>query len=49
MGCDYASLQQAKNGHVSIHAPTWGATEYGRIATQVLTVSIHAPTWGATG
>ena len=34
--------------HVSIHAPTWGATtKYETLALE-LRVSIHAPTWGAT-
>ena len=33
---------------VSIHAPTWGATELPEEFVNYMTVSIHAPTWGAT-
>ena len=33
---------------VSIHAPTWGATEKTRKQQRKEKVSIHAPTWGAT-
>ena len=33
---------------VSIHAPTWGATQYYRCNAACQNVSIHAPTWGAT-
>ena len=33
---------------VSIHAPTWGATDAIANALAPLFVSIHAPTWGAT-
>ncbi len=33
---------------VSIHAPTWGATNYTDFAIPEFDVSIHAPTWGAT-
>ena len=34
--------------HVSIHAPTWGATHHGGGRLRTPVVSIHAPTWGAT-
>ena len=34
--------------NVSIHAPTWGATEQFTTRAKFLLVSIHAPTWGAT-
>ena len=34
--------------NVSIHAPTWGATEIGELRGLHTKVSIHAPTWGAT-
>ena len=34
--------------HVSIHAPTWGATYASLAGEPVFYVSIHAPTWGAT-
>ena len=33
---------------VSIHAPTWGATQAQIRAEKRQMVSIHAPTWGAT-
>ena len=33
---------------VSIHAPTWGATDDKYIIPKKEKVSIHAPTWGAT-
>ena len=33
---------------VSIHAPAWGATRYGRVSRCIVNVSIHAPAWGAT-
>ena len=33
---------------VSIHAPTWGATETQLTLAESDGVSIHAPTWGAT-
>ncbi len=35
-------------GHVSIHAPAWGATSSKRCTNPVNSVSIHAPAWGAT-
>ena len=34
--------------HVSIHAPTWGATDIHISHYLLILVSIHAPTWGAT-
>ena len=38
-----------RKGRVSIHAPTWGATEVSRtLVVAPKRVSIHAPTWGAT-
>ena len=33
---------------ISIHAPTWGATNETGTEGFSLTISIHAPTWGAT-
>ena len=33
---------------VSIHAPTWGATQREALGGHDGGVSIHAPTWGAT-
>ena len=35
-------------GHVSIHAPAWGATVRDACLGASLLVSIHAPAWGAT-
>ena len=37
-----------RRGRVSIHAPTWGATQVVCVGRHVHSVSIHAPTWGAT-
>ena len=34
--------------YVSIHAPTWGATDVPLQGREARRVSIHAPTWGAT-
>ena len=34
--------------NISIHAPTWGATDFAISASTVSSISIHAPTWGAT-
>ena len=34
--------------HISIHAPTWGATVVIVTLAEVFSISIHAPTWGAT-
>ncbi len=33
---------------ISIHAPTWGATQAQKADILTLEISIHAPTWGAT-
>ena len=33
---------------VSIHAPTWGATGFHYLGSNIRGVSIHAPAWGAT-
>ena len=48
MGSD--TRQGRTDGHkrVSIHAPTWGATNLDFLSNSVIRVSIHAPTWGAT-
>ena len=43
-----ATVASAGEIVVSIHAPTWGATEGGRRSPEIRPVSIHAPTWGAT-
>ena len=34
---------------ISIHAPTWGATNAYAAVNDLQRISIHAPTWGATG
>ena len=33
---------------ISIHAPTWGATDLNVTVAIRIRISIHAPTWGAT-
>ena len=33
---------------ISIHAPTWGATDRVIMMQGYYDISIHAPTWGAT-
>ena len=49
MGSDYQAPAISKEGTVSIHAPTWGATKNRAVyLAHRRTVSIHAPTWGAT-
>ena len=48
MGCDVEALTVAIVAFVSIHAPTWGATQICMCGTWYRSVSIHAPTWGAT-
>ena len=37
-----------QDSDVSIHAPAWGATNYGMVTDLFEYVSIHAPAWGAT-
>ncbi len=44
--CD--GLPDSRNHKISIHAPTWGATETGELGLTSRFISIHAPTWGAT-
>ena len=44
-GIAFRRLCQVK---VSIHAPTWGATQQVWANDFLAIVSIHAPTWGAT-
>ena len=48
VGCDLDSAYHCPCRLVSIHAPVWGATEIGLLATATDAVSIHAPVWGAT-
>ena len=48
MGCDGGRAAFIVRYHVSIHAPTWGATSATINALMECDVSIHAPTWGAT-
>ena len=48
VGRDEQILHRAVHRHVSIHAPTWGATQAPLARQRRGDVSIHAPTWGAT-
>ena len=48
MGSDGIMQEAQRSKTVSIHAPTWGATEKYEKLGYILNVSIHAPTWGAT-
>ena len=48
MGSDFGNESNFIKVLVSIHAPTWGATECGVTINVNQLVSIHAPTWGAT-
>ena len=47
-GARHVNDQRLCQRHVSIHAPTWGATQTCRQLSGAALVSIHAPTWGAT-
>ena len=49
MGCDTKPVKSyLSKTDVSIHAPTWGATNGDTQKYVPKEVSIHAPTWGAT-
>ena len=48
MGCDSASFRERPSRRISIHAPTWGATQCDCGQAAGVRISIHAPTWGAT-
>ena len=48
VGRDQAASARHEWHDVSIHAPTWGATDGHGNKTCYRIVSIHAPTWGAT-
>ena len=48
VGCDMEIAEIHGVFHISIHAPTWGATLPERRLRSITTISIHAPTWGAT-
>ena len=48
VGSDVTALKFYPVRRVSIHAPTWGATEIHEYLERKEEVSIHAPTWGAT-
>ena len=48
MGCDGVVRQVTHHFGISIHAPTWGATEDAKFTYFLTSISIHAPTWGAT-
>ena len=37
-----------RSGHISIHAPAWGATGPDLFSPDITLISIHAPAWGAT-
>ena len=41
-------MKKTNNSSISIHAPTWGATQRAAFALSCIQISIHAPTWGAT-
>ena len=48
MGSDNLEYNIIRIVTVSIHAPTWGATQSTLRSYHNQDVSIHAPTWGAT-
>ena len=48
VGCDKEQCRCFYTKRVSIHAPTWGATDTPADDADGGRVSIHAPTWGAT-
>ena len=48
VGCDAAGARARRLLTISIHAPTWGATDGHGAADVGGAISIHAPTWGAT-
>ena len=48
VGCDTIRTTHGFFSKVSIHAPVWGATNWGNSLAAIQTVSIHAPVWGAT-
>ena len=49
MGCDNTALGNLDAiSTVSIHAPTWDATNRKLHIISDISVSIHAPTWDAT-
>ena len=48
VGRDQVPKRPQGTWHVSIHAPTWGATNFTSLKFSIVLVSIHAPTWGAT-
>ena len=48
VGCDSWLVGCRHFMLVSIHAPTWGATDRRIEHMSIFGVSIHAPTWGAT-
>ena len=48
MGGDREEVDSLLAAEVSIHAPAWGATAFGKAFASTTIVSIHAPAWGAT-
>ena len=49
VGCDRNTIRFFNIMVISIHAPTWGATQIEGLLNALRDISIHAPTWGATG
>ena len=48
VGSDLDSILHHTRLEISIHAPTWGATQAAQLRTLIKDILIHAPTWGAT-
>ena len=48
VGCDVPPRRDERHTGISIHAPTWGATDTEALKVALVKISIHAPTWGAT-
>lgn len=48
MGCDARAEGGSHEAPISIHAPTWGATQIYNRTNTIIYISIHAPSWGAT-
>ena len=48
VGCDLGRRAADCRVAISIHAPTWGATDQAPLQQCLSNISIHAPTWGAT-
>ena len=48
VGCDLPPPPTTLFTAISIHAPSWGATDYVPYWCAQYAISIHAPSWGAT-